>query len=232
LPSATPARTRTTLAAAIVALISTLALALLSYTEHTRAVRPSTIIGTFLLSTLLFDIAHARTLWLRAPLYYSSSAESNISNAIAYLAVATCVVKGCVVLVLEALEKRRSSLRDRFRAYPPEATASIFNRGFFWWLNPLFRKGYGRELDVDDLFVLDKHLKAEYCFGRFQAAWGASEYFSFLSFFFSFFCFSGGSLIVFIGISSLPESIPTLLSSRPMFHHICLPPMQCHVAWY
>ncbi|KAK3311692.1 P-loop containing nucleoside triphosphate hydrolase protein [Chaetomium strumarium] len=169
-PSASPARTRTTLAAVIVAPISTFALAVLSYAEHSRAVRPSTLIGTFLLATLLFDIAHARTLWLRASLY--SSFGGSISNAIAYLAVAACVVKGCVVLVLEAVEKRRASLRDRFREYPPEATASIFNRGFFWWLNPLFRRGFfGRELDVDDLFVLDKHLRAEYCFARFQAAW-------------------------------------------------------------
>ncbi|KAK4238509.1 hypothetical protein C8A03DRAFT_43740 [Achaetomium macrosporum] len=169
-PSASSARTRTTLAAAILTPISTLGLSLLSFTEHTRAVRPSTLLGTFLLATLLCDIARARTLWLRAPTY---SGPSNVSHVIAYLAVATCVVKGCGVLVLEALEKRRAALGDRYRAYPPEATASVFNRAVFWWLNPLFRAGFGRELEVGDLFVLDKQLGAEYCFGRFQAAWGA-----------------------------------------------------------
>jgi hypothetical protein len=160
-PSA--ARTRTTLAAAALTLISTLGLCLFSYAEHTRAVRPSSIINTYLLATLLFDIAHARTLWLRA--------ADHLNQTIAYICVAAVVVKS-IVLVLEALDKRRS-LRPEYRAYPPEATSSIYNRSFFWWLNPLFRQGYSRELDVDDLFVLDKHLGASYGYQRFHAAWSS-----------------------------------------------------------
>ncbi|KAL2132691.1 hypothetical protein VTI74DRAFT_3471 [Chaetomium olivicolor] len=158
-PSA--ARTSTTLAAAALTFVSTLGLSLLSYVEHTRVVRPSSLINTYLLATLLFDIAHARTLWLRA--------ADQLNQCIAYVSTAVVVVKA-VVLVLEAMDKRRS-LRPEYRAYPPEATSSIYNRSFFWWLNPLFKQGFSRELDVDDLFVLDKHLQASYGYKRFQTAW-------------------------------------------------------------
>ena len=162
-PSAT--RTRTTLAAAALSLVSTLGFCLLSYAEHIHSVRPSALLNTYLFATLLFDIAHARTLWLRA--------ADNVNQTIAYIAATAVVVKS-IVLVLEALDKRRL-LRPEYRAYPPEATSGTYNRSFFWWLNPLFRQGFGHELEVDDLFVLDKHLQAGYCYKRFQAAWSSGE---------------------------------------------------------
>ncbi|XP_023819406.1 multidrug resistance-associated protein 4-like [Oryzias latipes] len=34
----------------------------------------------------------------------------------------------------------------------PAATANIFSKLFFWWLNPLFRIGSKRRLDEDDIF--------------------------------------------------------------------------------
>lgn len=164
---ATPSanRTRTTLAAAALSLVSTLGFCLLSYAEHTRAVRPASLLNAYLLVTVLFDIAHTRTLWLRA--------VDHLNHAIAYIATTAVVVKS-VILVLEALDKRRL-LRPEYRAYPPEATSSLYSRSFFWWLNPLFRQGYGHELVVDDLFVLDKHIRASYCYKQFRAAWSLGQ---------------------------------------------------------
>jgi hypothetical protein len=163
IPSAN--RTRTTLAAAALSLTSTLGFCFLSYTEHTRAVRPASLLNTFLLVTLLFDIAHTRTLWLRA--------ADHLNQIIAYLSTTAVVIKS-IILVLEALNKRRL-LRPEYRAYPPEATSSLYNRSFFWWLNPLFRQGYGHELVVDDLFVLDKHIRASYCYKQFQGSWSSGQ---------------------------------------------------------
>lgn len=144
-----------------------MALCLLSYVEHTRTVKPSTLLNSFLFTTLLFDIANARTVWLRAGDY---PLLKNV-QVIGVLAVVAAVVKA-VVLVVEAFEKR-SILRKEYACYPPEATGSLFNRSFFWWLNSLFRRGYRHVLDVDDLFYLDKHIKSGYCHPRFQAAWAA-----------------------------------------------------------
>ena len=158
-------RTRASLAAAALALLSTVSLCALSYAEHARAVRPSSLLSAFLVATLLFDIARTRTLWLRA------AADHTTGRTIAYVSVAAVVVKA-VVLVLEAVAKRRL-LRPEYRACPPEATSGIINRSFFWWLNPLFRQGYRRVLDLDDLFVIDKHLASTYWYPRFRNAWAS-----------------------------------------------------------
>ena len=125
--------------------------------------------NSFLFATLLFDIAFARTIWFRVDDY------ANLKNVmvIVILVIAAVVVKA-IVLFLEAYEKR-SMLRKEYASYPPEATGSIFSRSFFWWLNPLFRSGFRRVLDVDDLFSLDKHLKSAYCHPRFQTAWASGE---------------------------------------------------------
>lgn len=156
-------RTRATLATTVLTLISTLGFCVLSRTEHVHATRPSSLLNTYLFATLIFDIARARTLWLRA--------VNNTDHTIAVLAVAGVVVK-TLVLILEALEKRRL-LRPEYQSCPPEATGSIYNRYFFWWLNPLFRNGFRRVLEIDDLFQLDKKLGASYCHQRFQATWAA-----------------------------------------------------------
>ncbi|KAL2157845.1 hypothetical protein VTH06DRAFT_4897 [Thermothelomyces fergusii] len=161
LPSTT--RTKATLPSGALVLASTVGLCALSSLEHTRLVRPSTAIGVFLFATLLCDIAYTRTLWLRA--------AERPHQTIAELATAAVAIKASV-LVLEALDKR-DALRPQFRDYPPEATSSIFNRAFFWWLNPLFGQGFRRDLDIDDLFLLDKHLRASYGFARFQSLWNS-----------------------------------------------------------
>jgi ATP-binding cassette subfamily C (CFTR/MRP) protein 1 len=58
-------RTPTALAAAALVVIDALGLLLLSYAEHFRSIRPSSIINTYLFVTLLFDIARTRTLWIQ-----------------------------------------------------------------------------------------------------------------------------------------------------------------------
>ena len=158
-PAAT--RTRASIAAAAVSTISTCASCLLSSFEHSRTLRPSSLLGLFLLLTLLFDIVHTRTLWNRA--------DNGINHTIAYVSLAAVVAKASV-LTLESLRKARW-LSPPFRSAPPEATSGLWDRSFFWWLNPLFRAGYGRVLYVDDLFRLDKHLASSYWYPRFCAAW-------------------------------------------------------------
>jgi ATP-binding cassette subfamily C (CFTR/MRP) protein 1 len=148
-----------------VSLVSTLGIGVFSYIEHRHTVRPSTLLSLFLFCTLLFDIAHTRTLWLRVGDWSS--------RVIAAVSTAAVAVKAGT-LGLEAVEKRRL-LRPEYRGCPPEATSGIYSRSFFLWLNPLFRSGFSRVLDIDDLFVLDKHLEASYCHRLFLAAKAKSE---------------------------------------------------------
>jgi hypothetical protein len=84
-------------------------------------------------------------------------------------------VAKAILLVLEALRKRRL-LRPKFQTSPPEATSGIYERSFFCWLNSLIRLGFGRVLDIEDLFTLDKHLFAAYLQARFRPAWDSGEF--------------------------------------------------------
>ncbi|KAL4924344.1 putative ABC multidrug transporter [Aspergillus undulatus] len=136
-------------------------LALLSYAEHNFSTPPSFVLTGYLFVTVLFDIAKTRTLWLRE--------AGGTSETIAALTSVTVVLK-LVLILLESTEKR-SILLDEYRAYPPEATGGLFNRTFFWWLNPLFRQGLSQSLVVDDLFVLDKQLSSRRLHSVLETAW-------------------------------------------------------------
>jgi len=150
--------TRASVPAAALSLVGSLVWCLLSYVEHVRSVRPSFLLNVYLLFSLLFDIACARTLWLQ---------PYNRTLAIVYTA---SVALKSLILLLEAIEKRRI-LRPPYKSYPPEAVAGIYNRSFFWWLNSLFRRGFSKALFVPDLFTLDKHLVAQYLENLLQSAW-------------------------------------------------------------
>ncbi|KAL2836011.1 P-loop containing nucleoside triphosphate hydrolase protein [Aspergillus pseudoustus] len=134
---------------------------LLSYTEHSFSVTPSFLLNVYLLVTFLFDIAKTRTLWLRQ--------TGGVSENIAILTSVIVALK-VPLLVLEAVEKR-SILSDEYRAYPPEATAGIFSRTLFWWLNPLFQQGFARSLAVGDVYVLDKQLSSKRLHSRLETSW-------------------------------------------------------------
>lgn len=119
------------------------------------------MLSIYLFLSLAFDIPRARTLWLRR--------TNDYNGLIATMFTVTVGIK-TLALILEALEKR-GILLPEYRSYPHEATASIWNRSLFWWLNPLFRKGFSQLLGVDDLFVLDKHLASERIDSTMTAMW-------------------------------------------------------------
>ena len=75
-----------------------------------------------------------------------------------------------VLVVVEAIEKR-TILRGKWKAAIPESTAGFYNQAFFWWLNPLFIKGYSKSLELKDLYGLDKHLSSDYLYSRVKTAW-------------------------------------------------------------
>ncbi|KAF2757243.1 canalicular multispecific organic anion transporter 1 [Pseudovirgaria hyperparasitica] len=149
---------KASVAAAGLSFVGAILLGLLSYVEHNRSVKPSLILELYLLFTLLFDIAHARTLWLQ---------QYNRSHAVLFILI--CGIKG-VSLLLESQQKRHL-LRPAYETCPPEALAGTFNRWTFWWLNSLFKVGFKANLDVDDLYPLDKSLQSEHLDYIMQTSW-------------------------------------------------------------
>ncbi|KAF7117581.1 hypothetical protein CNMCM5793_006633 [Aspergillus hiratsukae] len=159
LPAAT--RTQASIAANAITTVGLFVLCLLSCAEHLRSTTPSFLLNIYLFVTLLFDVAKTRTLWLRG--------ISQTDETIAILTSVTVGIK-VVLLILEAVQKRHI-LRKEYSAYPSEATAGIFNRLFFIWLNPLFRSGFSKILAVDDLFVLDKQLSSRRLYSSLETLW-------------------------------------------------------------
>ncbi|KAJ5740717.1 hypothetical protein N7493_000589 [Penicillium malachiteum] len=153
--------TKASLATNALLAIGSLVLIVLSYAEHTRSVRPSFILNAYLLITLLFDAARARTLWLR-------SIDSFNDIIATVTSIAMCAK--LVLVVLEAVEKRRI-LKEEYQGYPPEATAGFYSQAMFYWLNPLFKLGYTGTLNVEDLFALDKQLSSERLLNAFEERW-------------------------------------------------------------
>ena len=157
--------TKASIPSSALSLIASLAILLLSTLEHTRSIRPSFLLTIYLLSSLTFDIAQARTLFLRN----HDSFPSNPNPTIPGIFVASIAVK-LVLLALEARSKR-AYLQQPYKTFPPEATSGVLNRSVFWWLNPLFVGGWRKILGLEDLYGIDRDLMAEGLLERMEGAW-------------------------------------------------------------
>ena len=151
-------RTRATIAASALTLLDALGLCLLSHKEHVRSIRPSAVINVYLLLTLPFDVARARTLWL-----------SGATRSIAAVFTSTLGVK-IMILITEAIEKR-GILLDRYQNSSPEITSGIYSRSFFWWLIKLMTTGYRRVIQNEDLYPIDDEMKSAFLQDQGQQVW-------------------------------------------------------------
>ncbi|EGX94981.1 ABC transporter, transmembrane region, type 1 [Cordyceps militaris CM01] len=138
-------KTTSTLAALSVTLVTSLFFLYLSYLEHTRSVRPSTLLTLYLGLSTLLDLARVRTL------FYLHAADH-----LAAVFLAGFCVKA-VLFALELYEKRRL-LRPKWKDAAPEATSSTYARALFIWLNNLLLQGFRSSLTVDTLMPIDGDL--------------------------------------------------------------------------
>lgn len=153
--------TRASLPTAALTLVGSVSLLVLSYVEHLYSYRTSTILNIFMLFTTLFDAARTRTLWLQG-----------YNRPIAIVLLVTTVLK--IAILGFELRSKRPSLRSPFLALPPEATSGILARWLFTWQLSLFRTGYSKRLEIDDLFGLDKHLQSQCLHGQVRGEWKQS----------------------------------------------------------
>ncbi|PTB57418.1 hypothetical protein M431DRAFT_77311 [Trichoderma harzianum CBS 226.95] len=150
------ALTHASLAAATLSLADGIALSVLSYLEHRRSIRPSSIILVYLVFSIAFDAVQCRTLWLLK------------TNVLAPVSTATLACK-LVVFLLELGEKRHILLHP-WNNLTPETTSSIINRSLFWWLNDLLLRGFRTPLSTDTLYEIDDSMKSERLFLKLQDA--------------------------------------------------------------
>ncbi|KAH8712254.1 hypothetical protein GQ44DRAFT_689190 [Phaeosphaeriaceae sp. PMI808] len=143
---------------AALSLVGSVLLLCLSFFEHMRSIRPSWLLNIYLLLTLVFDTVRSRT--------YSLSPDL---STIATVFTSRVGVK-LVLAIIEAQPKRRLLL-PKFASSPPEARSGPYQRALFWWLNSLLRKGYSKQLTVDDLFQLDEDLRSDYLHHLLGPSW-------------------------------------------------------------
>ncbi|KAK1450990.1 ABC transporter [Colletotrichum cuscutae] len=157
-PSTTITHTRATIPTAILSLIASIELGLLSWLAHQRSVRPSFVLSVYLFLSILFDTARARTLWMLGP-----------HQTIPAIFTCTLAVRA-VMILLESTEKRRILVPEH-KGYSKEVTSGTFNRSVFFWLMSLFINGYRNILQLDDLYPLDPKLASEPLYRRLAGAW-------------------------------------------------------------
>ncbi|KAH7316563.1 putative ABC multidrug transporter [Stachybotrys elegans] len=149
--------TRTSLPESILGLVEAIVIAATSYTEHLKSIKPSFLLNTYLLLTILLDVALARTFWLREGM-----------AAIASVFTVSLVVKSAL-LVLEELPKRPLSTDNK--TIPRETVAGVVNRGVFWWLNSLFWTGSKSIIDIEHLGPIDAKFDSRQLLHRLEMAW-------------------------------------------------------------
>ncbi|KAI9725099.1 MAG: hypothetical protein M1828_003440 [Chrysothrix sp. TS-e1954] len=136
------AKTRATLATTALSLPTFLVFMWLSYWEHKRSLRPSTLLTLYLGLSTLLDLARVRTLFN----FFDDHVISSVF-------LASLCVK-LFILCLELTEKR-NLLLNKWKIYGPEDTASAYRRALFLWLNRLFAKSYRSPLSLDTLPKID-----------------------------------------------------------------------------
>jgi ATP-binding cassette, subfamily C (CFTR/MRP), member 1 len=150
--------TRLSVTSAALGFISALSVLILVGIEHSRIVRPSSLILLYLLASIVADAVQVRTLFLRG---YAAT-----------LARLACGSLGSRVflLVLESWSKR-SYLKPVEDGYSPEELASVFSRSVFWWLNPILFLGNRKILVLEDLYPLNSVLDSSSLKSRILYSW-------------------------------------------------------------
>lgn len=145
--------------AAALSLAALAILLLLSYLEHGRNIRPSSILLIYLVFSMLFDATRTRTIYLIEPF-----------SVLSILSVISTVTK-LLILVLESWEKAKYIQRPVRVPYGPEDTSSVLNRGVFFWLNRLLLNGARSTLLPKDLYCLSQGMDTNSLASPFLATW-------------------------------------------------------------
>lgn len=153
--------TRVSIATAALVVIASIAACLLQWLEHERSLRPSFVLSTYFFLSILLDLPRARTLWMLGSY-----------RLIPILYICSLAMKA-VTLSLESWEKRDILISGK--DYSFEATSGTLSRSVFWWLMPIFREGFKRNLTLDDMYPLDEKLRAEELHHSLETAWNKGK---------------------------------------------------------
>ncbi|KAF3763943.1 putative ATP-binding cassette transporter [Cryphonectria parasitica EP155] len=151
-------KTRLSLASSVILFLAALAFIPLSALEHTRSVRPSTLLEAYYALTFFLGIIHCHTLWLIRG-----------SNAIAGVVTTTLVVR-FLALMAETQSKRRILLNP-YQDVSPDGTGGLISMLTLSWLLPLLRTGFSSSLSIRNLYHLHPDMRAETLLFKILRQW-------------------------------------------------------------
>lgn len=129
----------------VIRLVSAASMITLSFIDHGKSPKPSSLLTGYLVLTLILDATQTRTLFLSSDGRPEYAYSSIFSAALALKAG---------ILILESKQKSKWLSWDASQ-HSPEETSGIFSIGVFFWLNKIFLRGYSKVLRVKDLYPLD-----------------------------------------------------------------------------
>jgi len=156
-------QTSASLAADTLTIVGIAGGAWLSYIDHQRSLRPSTLLSLYLSALVILDIPRVRTLWL------IGSANGEAAT------MTVTLILTAVALLLESTEKR-SSVAEEKRFGAPEEYSGFWTRTTFAWLAATFRAGYSKVLVQDDLPILDTRLQSNVLRQNLVSSWAKCKY--------------------------------------------------------
>ncbi|XWW93464.1 hypothetical protein V2A60_001397 [Cordyceps javanica] len=155
--------THISVAASLICLLSGICVGALIYVEHIYTITPSALVSLYLTVALVFDIARARSYFLR-----------NGLDVVGRLAVTTAVLESSLVLLLEI--SKRALVRDGISAtFGREAFSGFWNRRLFLWINSTLLLGFRSILSVDDLPDLGPEFDSQHLHTKFTQHWGQAD---------------------------------------------------------
>lgn len=154
----TPRPDGPSITANVVSLVAALAVCQLSFFEHGRSVKPSTLLIFYLLASVICEGVLLGSFYL------------NHGNHAAPLVLIVAFGFKFLLLILESINKR-SYLREPYKELPVEQTVSDLNRTFLFWVNDLILLGNSKLLTYHDLPGLNDGLKSGDLRMRMGDAW-------------------------------------------------------------
>lgn len=151
-----------TIASSVVGFSAAIGLAFFSSLEHRNSPRPSFIIVSYLLLSLVFDIARVRTAWL-------------LKGSEAIAATVTAAMSTKVLIVVVETFNKRHILLEAYAKLSKEATSGIVSRAMFWWLVSLLKDGSKTVLTLNDLLPIHEKLEPEKLTREYSQKWSKCE---------------------------------------------------------
>lgn len=133
------------------------------FAEHLYLLRPSLLIGFYLVLSLAFDIAIIRSYSMR-----------KIISEVSLRAVVIAI--RAILIILAEIPKRSLFISEETKETTGrEAVTGFWGRALFIWLNATFVLGSKTQLEVKDLDNLDDELKSDRVRRDFQRHWSQGK---------------------------------------------------------